>query len=57
MFLDDSRSDALSQSDLEMMKTAVMNTLDFSQNMSLLKRKGEIISKIFAKLKKNEELL
>jgi hypothetical protein len=34
-----------------------MATLDFSQNFNLLKRKGEIISKIFAKQKKNEDLL
>lgn len=49
LFLDDSRADQLSHEDLEMMKQAVMSTMDFSQNMTLLKRKGEIISKIFAK--------
>lgn len=57
LFLDDSRSDQLSNDDLELMKGAVMNTMDFSQNMTLLKRKGEIISKIFAKQGKSEELL
>lgn len=57
LFLDDSRADQLSQEDLEMMKQAVMSTMDFSQNMTLLKRKGEIISKIFAKQGRSEELL
>jgi hypothetical protein len=49
LFLDDARVDQLSSEDLEMMKGAVMSTMDFSQNMTLLKRKGDIISKIFAK--------
>ena len=58
LFLDDqARSESLSNSDLEMMKQAVMNTMDFNQNMSLLKRKGDIISKIFAKQKRSEDLL
>ena len=50
LFLDDSKkSDSLTESDLEMMKSAVMSTMDFNQNMTLLKRKGDIISKIFSK--------
>jgi hypothetical protein len=57
LFLDDSRADELTSEDLEMMKTAVMSTMDFSQNMTLLKRKGDIISKIFAKQNRSEELL
>jgi hypothetical protein len=39
------------------MKTTVMATLDFSQPMKLLKRKGDIISKIYSKQEKNEDLL
>lgn len=39
------------------MKTAIMSTMDFSQNITLLKRKGDIISKIFAKQNRSEELL
>lgn len=57
LFLDDSRSESLSHADLQMMKESIMNTVSFSQNISLLKRKGDILSKIFAKLKQSEELL
>ena len=39
------------------MKTTIMSTMDFEQPLTLLKRKGDIISKIFAKQNKNEELL
>lgn len=49
LFLDDARVDTMSVNDLEAMKNAVMGTIDFSQNMPLLKRKAEIISKIYAK--------
>lgn len=56
-FLDDSRSETLSSSDLELLRTTIMNTLDFNQNLTLLKRKGDIISKIYAKQDKNEDLL
>jgi hypothetical protein len=49
LFLDDSRSENLSESDLEIMKTTIMNTMDFNQSLTLLKRKGDIISKIYAK--------
>lgn len=57
LFLDDSRSEGLSESDLEIMKTTIMGTMDFSQSLTLLKRKGDIISKIFAKQNKSEDLL
>ena len=56
-FLDDRRSENINENDLEMMKATIMNTLDFNQPLSLLKRKGDIISKIFAKQNKNEDLL
>ena len=49
LFLDDARVDQLSTQDLELMKQNVMSTMDFTQNITLLKRKGDIISKIFAK--------
>ena len=49
-FLDDARSESLSAGDLEHMKSSIMATIDFSQNITLLKRKGDIISKIFTKL-------
>ena len=57
MFLDDARSDQISPADLEIMKNTVIQTLDFSHNQTVLKRKAEILSKIFNKLKKSEELL
>ena len=49
LFLDDQKSEGLSAEDLEMMKQTVMQTMDFEQPLTLLKRKGDIISKIFAK--------
>ena len=60
LFLDDSRVDQLSVDDLDLMKQAVMSTIagDFStQNMTLLKRKGDIISKIYVRQNRSEELL
>lgn len=40
------------------MKMTVMNTMDFNTNsLLLLKRKGDIISKIYARQNKNEDLL
>lgn len=57
LFLDDARSENLTQADLQMMKESIMNTMSFSHNISLLKRKGDILSKIFAKLQQSEELL
>jgi hypothetical protein len=60
LFLDDSRVEQLSVEDLDLMKQAVMSTIsgDFSsQNMTLLKRKGDIISKIYVRQNRSEELL
>jgi hypothetical protein len=39
------------------MKSTIMNTLDFNQPLMLLKRKGDIISKIYSKQNKSEDLL
>lgn len=55
LFLDG--TEAMSEADLELMKSAVMQTMDFNQPLSLLKRKGDIISKIYAKQNKSEDLL
>jgi len=49
MFLDQDNAKSLSFDDLESMKSQIMGTLDFTnQSMQLLKRKGDVISKIFA---------
>ena len=48
-FLDDRQTENISIEDLEQMKGTIMNTLNFYQPLSLLKRKGDIISKIYAK--------
>jgi hypothetical protein len=58
MFLDQDNAKSLNFDDLESMKTQIMGTLDFTnQSLSLLKRKGDVISKIFATQNKNEDLL
>ena len=55
-FLDNSEGIAIG--DYEQMKQAVMDSLDFkSQPLVLLKRKGDVLSKIFSLQDKNEELL
>lgn len=54
-FLDGTQQ--LSTEDLETMKDTIMNTIDFNQPLPLLKRKGDIISKIYSKQNKNEDLL
>jgi hypothetical protein len=55
-FLDN--SEGITQSDYEQMKQAVMDSLDFkTQPILLLKRKGDVLSKIFSLQQKNEELL
>ena len=55
-FLDN--SDGISPADFDSMKQAVMESLDFkTQPILLLKRKGDILSKIFSLQGKNEELL
>jgi hypothetical protein len=56
-FLDDKRSENLTENDLEQIRTTVMSTLDFNQPLMVLKRKGDIISKIYARQNKNEDLL
>lgn len=58
LFLDDARSEGLSESDLEIMKNSIIATMDFTtQGMLLLKRKGDIITKIFVRQNKSAELL
>lgn len=39
------------------MRTTIMETFDFKQPLLLLKRKGDLISKIYARQDKSEELL
>lgn len=55
-FLDN--SEGIAQADYEGMKQAVMDSLDFkTQPVLLLKRKGDVLSKIFTLQSQNEELL
>ena len=55
-FLDN--SEGISTADYETMKQAVMDSLDFkTQPILLLKRKGDVLSKIFSLQDKNEDLL
>lgn len=56
-YLDDKRAEGLTNEDLEQIKCTVMGILDFSQPLIILKRKGDIISKIFARQGKNQDLL
>jgi hypothetical protein len=57
-FIDGSKGAVIdSAEDLEQMKQSVMRSLDFKQPMSLLQRKGDIISTIYSKQQKNEDLL
>lgn len=50
LFLDDERASTLSADDLEHMKMNVMGTVDFASNtLQTLKRKGDILSKIYSK--------
>jgi hypothetical protein len=56
-FLDDQRAENVTNDELNNMKLFVQESLDFAQPISLLKRKGDLISKIYAKQDKNEELL
>jgi hypothetical protein len=48
LFLDDSRAASMTSEDLEQMKASVMGTMDFTQPLMTLKRKGDILAKIFA---------
>ena len=51
-FLDFKSTAELNDTDLEAFKQAVSASIDFStQSISLLKRKGDVLSKVFAKLK------
>lgn len=55
-FLDN--QEGVNPSDYDLMRETVMNSLDFkTQPMMLLKRKGDLISKVFMLQDKNEELL
>ena len=46
---------SLSNEDLESLKNAIEGTLDFeAQPMVLLKRKGDVLSKIYAKLDRKD---
>lgn len=56
-YLDDVRSKDMSNEELENMKNFVKQTLDFAQPISLLRRKGEIISSVAARQGSSEELL
>lgn len=51
-------AEGVSDTDFELMKQAVLNSLDFkTQPILLLKRKGDVISKIYSLQGKNEDLL
>jgi hypothetical protein len=54
-FLDN--TEGVNPGDYEQMLQAVMQSLDFKQPMLLLKRKGDLISKLFMLQNKNEQLL
>jgi hypothetical protein len=57
-FLDNRATTILGDSDLENLRNAVLSSMDFEkQPLSLLKRKGDVLSKIYAKLNKSEMLL
>ena len=57
-YLDAKATAQLDSGDLETFKQAIVASLDFSsQTMSLLKRKGDVLSKIYSKLQQNGEFL
>jgi len=57
-FLDNRATTVLSDTDLENLRNAVLSSMDFEkQPLPLLKRKGDVLSKIYAKLNKSEMLL
>ena len=57
-YLDAKATAQLDSGDLETFKQAIVASLDFSsQTMSLLKRKGDVLSKIYSKLEQNGEFL
>lgn len=47
----------ISSADLEVMKQKLEADLNFNQSLTLLKRKGDLISKIYTKQDKSEDLL
>ena len=54
-FLDERSKANLTAEDLEGLKTAIEGSLDFENNpMLLLKRKGDVLSKIYTKLEKKD---
>ena len=54
-FLDVRATASLSNEDLESLKTAIEGSLDFEQQpLLLLKRKGDVLSKIYSKLEKKD---
>ena len=54
-FLDIRAQAELSAEDLEQLKAAIEGSLDFEgQPMVLLKRKGDVLSKIYSKLNKKD---
>lgn len=54
-FLDN--TEGISEADFEVMRVAVLESVDFTQPMSLLKRKGDLLSKLSMLQDKNTELL
>jgi hypothetical protein len=57
-FLDSRATTELADQDLENLRNALLESIDLEkQPLSLLKRKGDVLSKIYAKLKKTEMLL
>ena len=57
-FLDSRAQTELAEQDLENLRNALLESIDLNkQPLSLLKRKADVLSKIYAKLKKTEMLL
>jgi hypothetical protein len=57
-FLDSRAATELADQDLENLRNALLESIDLDkQPLSLLKRKGDVLSKIYAKLNKTEMLL
>ena len=57
-YLDIKATAELNNGDLETFKQAVLASIDFNaQPIALLKRKGDVLSKIYSKLNQNGEFL
>lgn len=57
-FLNERNSTQLGEADLDSLRQALLDSMDFAaQPLNLLKRKGEVLSKIYAKLNKSEAML